>query len=226
MAARSLLVASLLLLSCFAETCHGVVLFSSLQRTLLVTASPKQGEVLKAGENNITVSWGLNQTFPAGTDSAYKTIKVKLCYAPISQVDRAWRKTVDNLSKDKTCQFNVVTGPYNRSNSTSTIIVEKDVPTATYFVRAYAYDSQDNEVAYGQTTDGHKTTNLFDIQAITGRHVSLDIASACFSAFSVLALLGFFFMEKRKSMVLSYKSETGKWAMFNNCSLLCSISVS
>ncbi|CAL5373614.1 unnamed protein product [Camellia sinensis] len=36
---------------------------------------------------------------------------VKLCYAPINQVDRAWRKTVDNLMKDKTCQFKVVVQP-------------------------------------------------------------------------------------------------------------------
>ncbi|KAJ4712434.1 High-affinity nitrate transporter [Melia azedarach] len=34
---------------------------------------------------------------------------------------------------------------------------------------------------------------------ITGRHVSLDITSVCFSAFSVVSLFGFFFLEKRKA---------------------------
>ena len=157
--------------------------------------------VLKAGVDNITVTWGLNQSLPSGTDSAFKTVKVKLCYAPISQVDRAWRKTVDELDKDKTCQLNIVSKPYSSANAkeTFTWTIERDVPGATYFVRAYAYDSNNHEVAYGQTTDAHKTTNLFEIQAITGRHLSLDIASVCFSAFSVVSLFGFFYNEKRKA---------------------------
>ncbi|KAJ7956157.1 High-affinity nitrate transporter [Quillaja saponaria] len=195
-------VASLLVLTYLAITCNGNVLLSSLKRTLVLTASPKQGKVLKAGEDTITVTWNLNQTYPAGTDSAYKTIKVKLCYAPISQVDRAWRKTVDNLAKDKTCQFKMVAKPYNPSNKTVqsfTGTIERDVPEATYFVRAYAYDFDDKEVGYGQTTDAHKSTNLFDIHAITGRHMSLDICSICFSAFSVVSLLGFFIAEKKRT---------------------------
>lgn len=165
--------------------------------------------VLKAGEDKITVTWGLNQSLPAGVDSAYKTIKLKLCYAPISQVDRAWRKTVDNLSKDKTCQFLIVSRAYDKSNKAAQsyeATVERDVPTATYFVRAYAYNSDNVEVAYGQTTDSHKTTDLFQVQAISGRHVSLDIASACFSAFSVVSLIGFFVVEMRRA-----KQSQRKW---------------
>ncbi|OAY30816.2 high-affinity nitrate transporter 3.1 [Manihot esculenta] len=190
-----------ILLSCLCCSSHGLILFSSLRKTLVVSASPKAGQVHKAGVDNITVTWGVNQTFPAGTDSAYKTIKVKLCYAPVSQSDRAWRKTEDNLSKDKTCQFTIVSRPYTSGskNQTFTWTIERDVPTATYFIRVYAYNSDEDVVAYGQTTDAHKTTNLFDIQAITGRHTSLDIASVCFSAFSVLALFGFFMNEKRKA---------------------------
>jgi len=116
----------------------------------------KKFAVLVAGEDKITVTWGVNQTLAAGTDSAYKTIKVKLCYAPISQVDRAWRKTVDNMAKDKTCQFQIVAKPYDASNKTVQsfeLTVERDVPSATYFVRAYAYNSEDVLVAYGQTQD-------------------------------------------------------------------------
>ncbi|KAM6570130.1 hypothetical protein CsatB_018115 [Cannabis sativa] len=193
-----ILLASLLILSCFAETSFGVVHFSSLKQTLTVTASPKPGQVLKAGDDKITVTWGLNNSFPAGTDSAYKTIKLRLCYAPVSQVERAWRKTEDELSKDKTCQFNIVTKPYSASKQSFEWVVERDVPLGTYFVRAYAYNAANAEVAFGQTTDAGKTTNLFDIIAITGRHASLDIASVCFSAFSVVALIGFFWAEKRK----------------------------
>ncbi|XP_057487199.1 high-affinity nitrate transporter 3.1-like [Actinidia eriantha] len=203
MAAHGFLLASLVL-SFLAEICYGVT-FSSLQRTLVVTSSTKAGDVLKAGQDQLTVTWSYNQTFPAGTDSAYKTVKVKLCYAPVSQVDRAWRKTVDNLDKDKTCQFKVVAKPYSPSNNSFTWTVEKDIPSATYFVRAYVYNSNGDEAAFGQTTDAHKTIDLFEIQAITGRHVSLDIASVCFSAFSIVSLFGFFYMEKRKGKLAQQK---------------------
>ena len=147
------------------------------------------------------MTWALNKTLPAGTDSVYKTIKVKLCYAPISQKDRAWRKTEDDLSRDKTCQHKIMAKPYDASNKTVQRfewVIERDVPKATYFVRAYAYDSNDEEVAYGQTTDAKKSSNLFEINSISGRHASLDICSICFSAFSVVALSVFFYIEKRK----------------------------
>ncbi|KAM7479842.1 hypothetical protein LguiA_028055 [Lonicera macranthoides] len=198
MAVRTLLTATLFL-CCFTAACYGVT-FSSLQRALLVTSSPTPGQVLKAGEDQIALTWSINQTLPAGTDSTYKTVKVYLCFAPVSQVERGWRKTVDDLAKDKTCTFKIVAQPYTpSSNHSYTWTIERDVPSATYFVRAYAFNSEGHEVAYGQTTDSQKTTNLFEVQAITGRHVSLDIASVCFSAFSVVSLAGFFFMEKRKA---------------------------
>lgn len=153
--------------------------------------------VLSAGEDEITVTWEFNTTFPTGTDSTYETIKLKLCYAPISQKDRGWRKTVDELAKDKTCQHKIVSRPYSPSNNTFAFTIQKDVPTATYFVRAYAHNSADEEVAFGQNTDAARTTNLFSIEGVTGRHLSLDIASVCFSVFSVVSLLGFFLKEKR-----------------------------
>ncbi|XP_022865164.1 high-affinity nitrate transporter 3.1-like [Olea europaea var. sylvestris] len=198
--AGAVLLVSLLLISCLAASCHGATL-SSLQKTLIVTASPKNGQVLKAGEDSINLTWSFNNSFLARTDSAYKTLQVKLCYAPISQQDRAWRKTEDNLVRDKTCQHKIVAKPYRSSTSHNNFTwkVQRDVPTGTYFVRAYAYNSADEEVAYGQTTDANKTTNLFQVEAISGRHVSLDITSICFSAFAVVSLFGFFLLEKRRT---------------------------
>ncbi|CAI9112778.1 OLC1v1013270C1 [Oldenlandia corymbosa var. corymbosa] len=197
------LVVAFLLVSFFAASCHGGVSFKSLQskRTLIVKADPKPGQVLKAGEDKITVAWSFDQSFPNGTDSAYKTVKVKLCYAPVSQKDRAWRKTVDDLEKDKTCQFKIVAKPYNPSNNTFTWSVERSIPGAFYFVRAYAFNSAEEQVGFGQTVDDPKGNNqpFFEIDAITGRHLSLDIAAVCFSAFSVLSLFGFFVAEKRKA---------------------------
>lgn len=204
MAARGLLLASIYL-SLLVHECYGVTLFSSLQKTLQVTTTTKQGQVLKAGEDKVAITWGLNQSLAAGTDSAYKTVKVQLCFAPISQKDRAWRKTEDHLNKDKTCSFKIVEKPYDRALQTLDWIIERDVPTGTYFVRAYAFNADHHEVAYGQTTNEQKTTNLFDVQAITGRHASLDIASVCFSVFSVVSLFGFFFLEKRKAKMSQQK---------------------
>lgn len=159
--------------------------------------------VVKAGEDNITVMWRLNSTFG---DSNYRTIKLKLCYAPISQQDRAWRKTADDLKKDKTCQFDIVTTPYDgngRRGASFVWTVDEGVPTATYFVRAYVHDSSDLQVGYGQSTDSDKRGNLFGVSGVSGLHVSLDIASVCFSAFSVVSLFGFFLLEKRKCKAIS-----------------------
>ncbi|RZR82383.1 hypothetical protein BHM03_00008774 [Ensete ventricosum] len=170
-------------------------------RTDVATGSPSVVSdiiMLHAGVDEITVTWALNQSLPAGTDSGYKKVKVTLCYAPVSQTDRGWRKTDDHLKKDKTCQFKMATRPY-AATGTVTYTVERIIPTATFFVRAYVLDSDDTEVAYGQTTDPKKTTNLFDIVGVTGRHASLDIAAACFSAFSVVALAFFFVVEKKKA---------------------------
>ncbi|ERN10814.1 hypothetical protein AMTR_s00027p00233840 [Amborella trichopoda] len=132
----------------------------------------------------------------------------------------AWRKTVDDLKKDKTCQFKIAAQPYNPNDSTTTVswLIERDIRTATYFIRAYALDSQENDMAYGQTTGKNKTTNLFEIQGITGTHASLDIAAACFSAFLVFCLFGFFIRENRCALLelgaLGLLLETARRAFF------------
>ncbi|XP_077228949.1 high-affinity nitrate transporter-activating protein 2.1-like [Tasmannia lanceolata] len=191
------------LLLFFLGTAYGGVLLSSLPRTLVVGASPKQAEVLKAGEDTITVTWGINSTLASGTDNEYKTVKVKLCYAPISQKDRTWRKVVDDLAKDKTCQFEIVERAYssnkNQREESFNWKIERDIPTAIYFIRAYAFDSEGTQLGFGQTTNSQKTSKLFEIQGITGRHLSLEIAACCFSVFSVGSLFGFFVLEKRKT---------------------------
>ncbi|CAN1179495.1 High-affinity nitrate transporter 3.1 [Linum perenne] len=188
------------LFSCLVSFSDATELFSTLQQSLFVTASPTSGQVLKGGEDKIKVTWGFNKS-SSNTDGKFKNIKVKLCYAPISYKDRPWRKTEDHITNDKTCQFDIVTGPYNTKSSANQSIdwlVEKDVPTATYFVRAYAVDAAGKEVAYGQSTNAKKTTNLFQVEAVSGRHATLDIVSVCFSVFSIVSLFGLFYNEKRK----------------------------
>jgi hypothetical protein len=70
---------------------------------------------------------------------------------------------------------------------------------AQSLIRVYAYNADENKVTYGQTIDVHKTTNLFQVESITGRHMAMDICSICFSVFSVVSLFVFFYIEKRKS---------------------------
>ncbi|KAD7116458.1 hypothetical protein R6Q59_006800 [Mikania micrantha] len=198
---RSFLLEVSLILFFLLKTTNGDVLFSSLPRSLFVVASLVEGRVLKAGEDDISVTFGSNQTVTNQADESYKKVKVKLCYAPVSQIDRKWRKTNDNLKKDKTCQFTIYDKPYERIVEEFKWKIEKDIPTATYFVRSYVYNDANEEIAYGQTTNNKKSDNLFKIQGISGRHMSMDIASVCFSAFALLSLVGFFVIEKRQAKV-------------------------
>ncbi|KAF8098624.1 hypothetical protein N665_0262s0012 [Sinapis alba] len=200
MAIHKIFFASLLICLLF-QISHGATkerLFSDLEKGALeVTAKPSREGVLEAGIDKLSITWKLSSK--ATKEADFKTIKVKLCYAPVSQVDRPWRKTENELFKDKSCPHKIITRPYDKSPQSFEYTLERDIPTGTYFVRAYAVDAKDHEVAFGQSTDEAKSTNLFSVQAISGRHKSLDIASVCFSVFSVLALLVFFVNEKRKA---------------------------
>lgn len=178
------------------------VQFSSLPETLAVTVTinsftPVAPNVALARRDQLVVSWWVNES-SSSMDSEYKNVEVKLCFAPVSQVDRNWRTGNNDLKKDKTCQFDIIKQPYNSNikNNTTTWTVESDVPKGTYFVRAYALNASGSEVAYGQSTNKNKTTNLFIVQPISGRHASLDIATVAFSAFSIVSLFGFFVVER------------------------------
>ncbi|MCD7470881.1 Nitrate transporter [Datura stramonium] len=194
---RAIFVATLVI-CCSLAVCRAEILFSTLKRSIEVSVSHRQG-VLMAGEDQLILKWSINKTLSAGTDSTYKSVKLHLCYAPISQKDRAWRKTEDHLKKDKTCQFKIDTLPYKSSGNIYNWTIERDVPTGTYFVRAYILNAENEEIGYGQNTDDKKVNNLFDVQSISGRHATLDICSIVFSVFSVVALFGFFYKEKRNA---------------------------
>ncbi|CAL4886923.1 unnamed protein product [Urochloa decumbens] len=189
------LLAVLLLGACLPAPAAAGVLLSTLPKALAVTASPKPGQVLHAGVDKVTVTWSLNTTGPAGADAAYKNVKVNLCYAPVSQKDRGWRKSNDDLSKDKACQFKVTQQAYAAGAPGSfEYTVARDIPSGSYYVRAYALDSSGTQVAYGQTGPNA----AFDVAGITGIHASIKVAAGVFSAFSVVALAFFFVVENRK----------------------------
>lgn len=188
----------LVLLSCFIA--EGATLFSELSHTLVVSVTGAQNSSAngtRAGSDELHVTWALNSTALNGAvDSTYKTVELKLCFGAPSQVDRAWRKTHDSLSKDKTCLFDIASQPYTPAGNSVVWAVTKEIPSAYYFVRAYALDSAGEKVAYGQTSNALRTSNLFTIEAISGRHTSIDVAAGVFSAFSIVSLFGFFFYEK------------------------------
>lgn len=193
----------IVVISCSVAWASAGVPFSSLPNTLGVTATiystlTTLPIAAMAGRDQLVVSWLVNKSSSSSVDSEYKTVKVKLCFAPESQVDRHWRKTYDDLKKDKTCQFDITEQPYNSNfkRNTTTWTVERDVPRGIYFVRAYALNALGNEVAYGQSSNQNKTSNLFMVEPISGRHASLDIASVVFSSFAIVSLLGFFILEK------------------------------
>ncbi|MCD7464785.1 Nitrate transporter [Datura stramonium] len=141
---RAIFVATLVI-CCSLAVCRAEILFSTLKRSIEVSVSHRQG-VLMAGEDQLILKWSINKTLSAGTDSTYKSVKLHLCYAPISQKDRAWRKTEDHLKKDKTCQFKIDTLPYKSSGNIYNWTIERDVPTGTYFVRAYILNAENEEL--------------------------------------------------------------------------------
>jgi hypothetical protein len=157
---------------------------------------PVKFTVLHAGEDTITVTWRLNASAPAGADAGYKAVKVTLCYAPASQEDRGWRKANDDLSKDKACQFEIAQPQPYAGPGTRTLRyrVARDVPTASYHVRAYALDASGAPVGYGQTAPAY----YFRVAGVTGIHASLRVAAAVLSALSVAAVAFFAVVERRR----------------------------
>ncbi|MCO5598406.1 hypothetical protein L7F22_052501 [Adiantum nelumboides] len=92
------------LLSCLplcGQLAHGL---RNLAKLLIVNYEVQNGP--KAGSRQIHVTWSLD-TAILSVDNAnaldYKILSLKLCFGKISQVDQAWRNTVDLLAKDKTC---------------------------------------------------------------------------------------------------------------------------
>ena len=156
----------------------------------------KKNAEVHSGIDTITVSWKLNATLAPGVDAAYKKVRTKLCFASKSQVLRGWRKTDDNLSKDKTCPYDISLAAYTATGGSANYTIPKATPGASYFVRAFAVDATGTKVAFGQTSDKNRTANTFTVIPVTGRHASIDIAVAIMSAFSVVALFTFYFVEK------------------------------
>ncbi|BBN09000.1 hypothetical protein MPTK1_4g16300 [Marchantia polymorpha subsp. ruderalis] len=186
------------------STAEGGVLFSNLTRTLAVEATIQSTNsttgVAHVGSDHLVVSWALNSSLAdSGLDAKYVNVNIKLCYAPVSQTDRGWRKTNNDLHKDKTCGKGIGSQKYVPGGNTTNWRITKDVPGAIYFVRVYAVDADGVQLGFGQTTNAAKSSNLIEILPISGRHASIDVASAIFSVFSVGSLISFLGVEAIRS---------------------------
>jgi hypothetical protein len=181
------------------------VLFSSLTKQyFVVTATRPDGSPITdvhTGRDNILVSWRVNTT--VATNVTVAKVRAKLCFAKESQVLRGWRKTNEDLSKDKTCLYEIATVPF-APNGTFNYHLPKSVPGAKYCVRVYGINAAGIQVAYGQSSPD-RVANTFTVIPITGRHTSIDVAVGVFSVFSVGSLFTFFILEnmylKRKKAV-------------------------
>ncbi|BBN09804.1 hypothetical protein MPTK1_4g22850 [Marchantia polymorpha subsp. ruderalis] len=185
--------AGALMLCALASSVEGGVLFSTLQKTLSVEAEIQSPVapmgIARAGDDHLVISWVLQGDAAAREDAEYEKVSLKLCYAPVSQVERGWRKKNDDLHKDKTCTKAIATQKYTSGGNSTVWRVAKDVPGAVYFVRAYVLNANGTQVAYGQTS------NEITVEPISGRHASIDVAAAIFSAFSIGSLLFFLALE-------------------------------
>lgn len=157
---------------------------------------------VKTGQDTIVVSWKVNTT--AAPITTATKVRTKLCFAKESQLLRGWRKTVDDLKKDKTCLYVIALQPFSTTGGTANYSLPRSVPGAKYFVRAYALNANGSQVATGSTS-GDRIVNTFTVIPISGRHASIDVAVGVFSVFSVGSLFAFFILEniwlKRKKAV-------------------------
>ncbi|KAL2631646.1 hypothetical protein R1flu_016332 [Riccia fluitans] len=188
------------------------VLFSNLSRTLIVKARIRSQNVsagvATVGEDTLAVEWSLDPSMPSNVDEEYADVELKLCFAPVSQIDRDWRRTFDDLDKDKTCFKEIATQRYTNAGNSVVWRVPKNIPGAYYFVRAYALSVMGVEVGYGQSTDDSRDSNLIKIIPITGTHAAMDIAGTVFSLLSVVSLFIVLARESRSagSLKLPVKS--------------------
>ncbi|EAZ31107.1 hypothetical protein OsJ_15203 [Oryza sativa Japonica Group] len=171
---------------------------SALAKALVVEASPRAGQVLHAGEGRhhrdmVAESEGGGGRRP-GRIPGYKAVKVTLCYAPASQVGRGWRKAPRRPEQGQgRVSSRSPQQPYDGAGKFE-YTVARDVPTASYYVRAYALDASGARVAYGETAPSAS----FAVAGITGVTASIEVAAGVLSAFSVAALAVFLVLENKK----------------------------
>eukprot|EP00898_Chlorokybus_atmophyticus_P003068 jgi/Chlat1/3762/Chrsp259S03901 len=167
--------------------------------------------IVKAGEGHISAYWKLNtsdSSLAAGIPSNYDHFSVRLCFGAPSLVNRAWRKRSDYLFKDKQCgTYSIAKNiPFSADGGNLTQYeIENNVGTAIYFIRVYVLDSDNHEVAWGQSVVYNITApppapllkgQPFQVQSIDSVSGGLIAAAVVFSIAAIAFLAGYFIVDR------------------------------
>merc|ERR1712100_415851 len=105
---------------------------------------------------------GINKTADGVTSQAVDAelakvtkVQVKACFSKHSTKDRKWRKTKDEIGKDKQCFKKLIEEVHYPAPGSTTAQVDEytwtiadTIPKATYFFRVFAYDAEGNGIGY------------------------------------------------------------------------------
>jgi len=133
------------------------------------TGCPQGLSQVQAGNgSNIIVYWrGINKTADGVTSQKVDAelakvtkVQVKACFSKHSTKDRKWRKTKDEIGKDKQCFKKLIEEVHYPAPGSTTAQVESytwtiadTIPKATYFFRVFAYDAEGNTIGYGDSNE-------------------------------------------------------------------------
>ncbi|GHP07127.1 high affinity nitrate transporter [Pycnococcus provasolii] len=126
----------------------------------------------------------------------WSTVTLRLCYAPISQVDRKWRSTKDNVQGNTQCKQpglkKIATIPWESGTNTLeyTFQPSQNVAEAIYFIEALVQNANETYVAKGFS--GEKA--FFQVIGWEAVDAGLITAAAVLSALS-WASLGIYFIK-------------------------------
>ena len=134
----------------------------------------------------------IHVTTTEATDS-FKTVTLRLCYAPESQKDRKWRKTKDNFKKNNQCKqpglakIKTMDWPAGQKEVSYDFKPDENVAEASYFVEAYVQDADSKYVAWGSS----KASSHFYIFAWEAIDAGLQTACIILSCISWASLGGY-----------------------------------
>lgn len=159
---------------------HGPGTPALLTRTIAVSHVQVSAGVGQA----VTVTYSLNSTYPANTNS---TVKMMRCFGPESTKNRAWRKANPVISLDKQCKQIAVGLP---STGSYTWLLDANVPPAVYKFTAL-------EVCADGLYCGIGSSTFFQALAIDSTPTWLLAMTGAFAAIGPISMVGYFVYEQK-----------------------------
>lgn len=146
--------------------------------------------------------------------SSWATVTLRLCYAPVSQVNRKWRKAKPTVEGNNACKQpglkKIATIPWEAGTTTLEYTFQPDpnVAAAVYFVEALAQDAEGAYLAKGSTGE---TGPFFQVLAWAAVDTGLIAAASVLSVLSWTSFIAYFvkdfvFTKPKKTVVTSTPS--------------------